>query len=226
MLILLISFLNFKSTNIFGIYQSYLVGVIYLLICFFGIFVSIFPIKINIFKNIFFSSINKNNYSIHNVSANDFNCIIKSKIKGHHPECDFFSSHVFHIFGKTICSGCFGLSTGAIFSIILTIPYFLIGNIIFADSLILVYVGSILVIFSLITNNILTIDISLVRSLFSFILVFSTSILLIGIDGLIGNIFLDLYFLFLCIFIIYCRVLSSKNVHKHVCKSCKNYIHP
>ena len=52
----------------------------------------------------------------------------KRKYEGHHPDCLAFNTHSIRLNKKIYCAGCFGLSIGCFFCIILLIGYLIFNQ--------------------------------------------------------------------------------------------------
>ncbi|UCH38228.1 MAG: hypothetical protein JSV76_03485, partial [Candidatus Bathyarchaeota archaeon] len=111
-------------------FRKLIIGIVYIISCVLGIFASFFPKQCS---NIFhLNEAHERNIGIttylpkqgHTVAENQ-SIVFRLKIThGHHPSCGFFVTHEFRLRNKTFCSGCFGLVSGALISLLGAIFYF------------------------------------------------------------------------------------------------------
>ena len=142
-------------------------------------------------------------------------------IRGHHPDCGNFSSHVIRVRSRTFCAGCAGLFIGGVISLLGALAYFFggleLGN---KDSL-FVAIGSLSVGFGLILP-ILKIQLNLVRLLANAALPFGSLLILIGADSMSQSISLDAFLIVLIFFWLFTRISISQSGHRQVCQLCKD----
>lgn len=138
---------------------------------------------------------------------------------GHHPSCKYFSSHVLRINERFYCAGCTGLAIGAIFSIVGSFLFLLIdfptGNM----STFTFWVGFLMSITGLFQYN-LRVNNNLLHLMLNVVYVKGTFLLLVSVNHLNGNFFLDLYLLTLIIYLIITRISMSGVEHKKICGKC------
>jgi hypothetical protein len=96
----------------------YLLGGLFGLLCILGIFAVLRPVTCN---SIFRSQ----------ESGNGGSSEVKASriitIRGHHPDCESYSNHVFVRGDRVYCAGCMGLLTGAVLALFGTTAFFLEG---------------------------------------------------------------------------------------------------
>ena len=146
----------------------------------------------------------------------DWNDQPRRGYEGHHPPCGEFGSHVITISGKKYCAGCTGLVLGAVLSL-LGIAFFF-GYPGPLPSATLFWLGFSLVFISQLQP--LLVSSGFARLLFSFCLAFGSLLLLLGVNGLASNLFLDCYCLSLMVFMIIARTAISRRTHASICSSC------
>ena len=142
----------------------------------------------------------------------------EKRFMGHHPSCKNFLNHTLELRGKRYCAGCLGLaiggSTSIIFSVIILITSSKISN-----GWFLSVIGSILIILGLFQHRIDS-DNPFFHFLLNIGFVVGTLLLLLGIDYLSGNMFVEAYFLAITIFWIQTRIIASNDDHEKICLSC------
>jgi len=110
--ILLLAFFESSGDTLFGFYDKFLVALLFIVICLFGISLAFYPRWYKRFK-----------------SDKKVECIDEKdnkktrRRKGHHPDCIQFKKHTLKIKYKAICAGCLGLALGSIVSIVLICIY-------------------------------------------------------------------------------------------------------
>jgi len=139
------------------------------------------------------------------------------RIKGHHPDCQYFSKHWIEIRKRTLCAACIGLLIGAMASLAGTIFYFFVGFVpFFADLRVLLvgYAGMLLGLFQFKLGG-------YVKLTANALFVFSTFITLIAADTLGASLLVDFYVIGLFIFLLLTRILISEWNNKRICTKCE-----
>jgi hypothetical protein len=136
---------------------------------------------------------------------------------GHHPQCERYVNHVIPLKGHILCAGCAGLTIGALFSILTSLYYLIMGwgyNVTptFWIGFLLVAAG--------ILQHLIDFDNPIIHSLLNIIFVFGDALLRIGLRLLNGGSILDFYYLFLTLYWIDSRIKLSEIDHILVCASC------
>ncbi|MBM4241317.1 MAG: restriction endonuclease [Euryarchaeota archaeon] len=188
---------------------------IFILICFLGIMAGIFPSKcfriIQSEKNVQNDGYNKR--------KEDMDGEKPIKLRGHHPDCGNFSEHVFQLRGKTYCAGCTGLVIGAIISILGAFMYMIDASFL-GENGIIFWLGFIGVLSGLFQGLWLNLRWNLLHLFFNLFFVLGAFLLLVGIDKITGNLFIEFYFLGLTVFWILTRIVLSQRKHEKICASC------
>lgn len=207
-LLSMLVFLNHSNKNILIINDKLIIGFTFIACCIFGISLTKYPGWI---KRLTESS----EYRIDKKQIR-----YKKKYLGHHPDCKEFKNHMFRFKNKIYCSGCFGLFSGSLISIVIMIFYISISSeksIIFYRFLfligILIIIISYLEIIFLIRNSVIHI-ISNISLIISFL------IITISIFELLENIIYGLITILLSFLWIDTRIYLSKWNHKKICKRC------
>jgi hypothetical protein len=141
-------------------------------------------------------------------------------LRGHHPTCGQFSSHVFRVGGKVFCATCSGLFLGALLVLVGVASQFLGSWQIGLSAFLLVWVGIIGVILGLLQSLVLTFHRSVVRVFSSAFLAIGSYLILVGIDELANNVFLDVFLIFLTVFWLMTRISLSEWEHEKICSKC------
>lgn len=138
-------------------------------------------------------------------------------IRGHHPSCDMFSTHILQINNKIYCSACLGLLIGCLIALPLGILFFFFDLLIYINGFFIVLLGIIFVIFGLLHFKFN----KLLRFFFNTTFVLGSMFILIGIDDLIKSLFIDLLCIFLIIFWLLTKIIFSKWNHETICFKCE-----
>lgn len=142
------------------------------------------------------------------------------KLEGHHPSCENFSAHVFHLSGKTYCAGCTGLVTGAATSFFGTLVFCFTELSLDGVGIVFFWLGFIGVVSGLLQYNLFGMKKSYVHLSLNVIFVVGAFLLLVGVEEITNNFILDGYLLILIVFWILTRVLLSQQEHRKVCLAC------
>ena len=138
------------------------------------------------------------------------------RYEGHHPACREFESHVFKISKKTYCAGCTGLATGATLSLIGV--FLALNGVRLQSEGTIFWLGFLLVLLGQLQH--LLARRSSMRMVISFGFVFGAFLILVGIDEIVSNNYLNFYFLMLIIFMTMTRAVISRQTHAAICKQC------
>lgn len=141
-------------------------------------------------------------------------------LRGHHPMCGQFSSHVFNVGGRVFCATCSGLFLGAVFVLAGVALYFFGNWQNMPNASSLVWVGIIGVILGLLQSPVLTFHRSFVRVFSSALLAFGSFLILVGVDEVTHNVSLDVFLVFLAVFWLMTRISLSQWEHKKMCSKC------
>jgi len=182
-----------------------LVGVVFSIICVFGIVAAFLPKQCS--ESFHFQKAEKN-FELPAVSA---------LLKAHHPNCEKFSAHVIYTGNYTFCAACTGLLIGALVALIGTAFYFFGGwsgektNF----SAILIGVVGVVLGFSQLKFR------SFVRLMLNAFFVLGAFLILAGIDGLTQSLYIDLFLMVLIVFWLSTRISLSQWDHWRICSGCK-----
>jgi hypothetical protein len=181
-----------------------LIGSIFSLICILGIFAALFPKQCS--QTFHFQKENMNLTS-HRVRATS-----------HHPDCGKFSAHVIHIGSHTLCAACTGLLLGAIIALAGTAFYFFNGWNIEEVSFPAVLIGTVGIILGFLQLKFK----GFVRLILNMFFVLGAFLILIGIDELTENLFVDFFLAALIVFWILTRIQLSRWDHWRICSNCES----
>jgi hypothetical protein len=137
--------------------------------------------------------------------------------KGHHPDCENFSPHVFELDSRTFCTACAGLLAGALASIVGTALYFFDGLNVESNAPLLVWLGLLGVGAGLFQYKARR---AAIRFSLNMSFVLGTFLVLMGIDEGAQNVFADMFLVLLTLFWLYTRILISQWDHKRICSTC------
>jgi len=194
-------------------FQKEITGMIFVIICLLGILIGVFPSK----------CLGILHFRIPNVASRkkeqNVSKMTEGKFSGHHPTCHQFKSHVLHLKGKTFCVGCTGLVIGAIISIFGSLLYFFLDFYVKYDIFVFL-LGFFGVFCGLLQYRIPKMDSSKAHLFLNVTFVLGTFLLLIGVDKITSNFFLELYLLIIILFWIITRIILSQFEHKRICAVC------
>lgn len=141
-------------------------------------------------------------------------------MQGHHPDCGNFSTHVFRINNRTFCTSCAGLLLGALVSLVGTALYFFDGWHIGQESLLLVGVGVLGIVFGLLQFPLFKNRPNFLRFFFNVFFVLGAFFILVGVDALFHSVTADLFLVLLIVFWLFTRISLSKWDHERICRAC------
>ncbi|MGQ9597513.1 MAG: hypothetical protein ACUVQY_09190 [Thermoproteota archaeon] len=183
------------------LWRKPLIGTIFNLICLLGILATVFPKKCS--RALYRKEKPSN--------------ITHRKIKGHHPDCEAFSTHAIKIGERTLCAACTGLLIGGIITLIGSTLYFSGLWIIEGVFLQLILIGALGVAQIFLKPELK----ASFRLLANILFPIGALLILIGIDGLFGSTCLDMFLNALIIFWIMTRITMSNWGHMKICSECK-----
>ena len=140
-----------------------------------------------------------------------------STVKGHHPDCESFSTHVFQVGNRTFCTACTGLLLGGFSALAGTVLYFFSNWRVEQGSSLLVWVGILGVGFGLFQFKFR----GIVRLFLNIFFVLGTFFILIGVDKLVHSVTVDLFLVALIVFWLFTRISLSQWDHERICYACK-----
>jgi hypothetical protein len=193
------------------LWRKPLTGLLFALICVFGIVAVFFPKKCS---GTYLHQTEKpaisetKNPNFHGISIN---------FEGHHPGCGRFSAHVIHKGKHIFCAACTGLFFGALFALTGTVLYFFVEWSILEAGLSTVLVGQIGVLLGFVQFKFK----GYVRLTVNAFFVFASFLTLVGIDKIAESVFIDLYVIALIAFWLLTRILISQWDHWRICYTCE-----
>jgi len=194
------------------LWRKPIVGSIFGSICILGILAAFFPKKCSgVFdfrRGEKGSRSHLNHFASHGASLT---------VKGHHPDCESFSAHVFRVGSRTFCTSCTGLLLGGLSALAGTILYFFSNWRVEQGSSLLVWVGILGVGFGLFQFTFR----GIVRLFLNAFFVFGAFLILTGVDELVRNVKVDLFLIALALFWLFTRISLSQWDHKRICYACR-----
>lgn len=185
-------------------WRKSLVGLLFSIICILGVFTVLFPKPCS---QMFHSRRENTNFHSYRINA-----------ASHHPDCGEFSAHVVHISNHTFCAACTGLLLGALAVLFGTTFYFFGGSHIEGVSFPEVLVGVIGVVLGFFQFKFRR----FVRLVLNAFFVLGAFFILVGIDELTENLFIDLFLVVFIVFWILTRIQISQWDHWRICRSCES----
>jgi hypothetical protein len=195
--------------------QKPLIIIFFILICFLGILACVYPkncLNILNVKGIR----NRDTYGHNSISTTE----MRINIVGHHPTCGKFSTHVISFSNRIYCAGCTGLVTGAIISILGGLIYLFISPINVNVHFAFFWLGFALIILGLIQHSLYDFGRSSFHLFINIIFPVGALFLVIGVNEIIENFFLNLFLLAFIIYWIFTRIILSKEEHRKICEAC------
>ena len=213
--LVLLGILTFQPQKSFDVpFHRQLTGSIFMAICCIGILVGIFPSKCSQLFHFRGQVRRLKKKEISTLKATTF------KLRGHHPTCGKFSSHVLQLGDLTWCAGCMGLVTGGIISFFGSFFYFFWGFNVGESSLLIFWLGLLGIFLGLFQHRISKGKNAAVHFFLNVALVLGAFLLLLGVDKLTESFVTDFYLLALIIYLIITRITLSKREHKRICAAC------
>jgi len=187
--------------------QKLFVGSTFLLICALGSFTSLSPRKC--------SNVHETKIDMALISS-DVKTGLPVSSEGHHPDCGRFSAHIIRFRGHSYCAACTGLLIGGFIAIIITSLYFFFRLNAGPFGFPAVLAGQLGLVSGLMQFKLK----SWARSAANVLFVLGSSLMLIGIDQLVGSMVIDIYIIGLIVLWILTRVMISQWDHRRICLSC------
>lgn len=207
--IIIISLYGSSDKNLLDIYDKIFVVLFFIIICFFGISLALFPRWYKRFKT------NKNVKS--NKSQN--NKIIRNRL-GHHPDCDQFEQHILKIKNKKVCTGCTGIALGSIISIILICIY-LFSQVNYSVFYYLFLIFGLIFVFQIYLEIMVIIRNRIIHMLSNVLHVIGFFLITISIFELTSSIIYTSISILLSFLFLDTRIQISLYKHCLICKKCK-----
>ncbi|MBN2336694.1 hypothetical protein JXL21_14140 [Candidatus Bathyarchaeota archaeon] len=173
-------------------------GVLFLLICAYGLVAAVAPSKVRGFS--------------HGASSDPHTV-------GHHPDCGAFEGHVLVFSGKALCAGCTGLALGAVLAILGGIAYFF-GGFFVGGAEAVFWAGAALVSLGVV-QHFIDMGNAVLHLVLNVFFVFGAFLLAASLSELGAGFYVEAYLLGLVVFWILARVRVSQEEHIRVCSRCE-----
>lgn len=141
-------------------------------------------------------------------------------LRGHHPLCVPFSSHVFKLNGRVFCATCSGLFLGALVALIGVAGYFFGNWQIGQGAFWLAWVGVLGVTIGLLQSILPVVQRSFVRVFSGAFLAVGSLLILAVVDEMAHNLLLDVFLIFLTLVWLVTRISLSQREHEKICYEC------
>jgi hypothetical protein len=186
--------------------QKTLVGGLFGAICVLDMLAAFYPSKC---KNMFRKS--------QNPIAPTNTRTVRIQIRGHHPDCDKYSTNRIRIGSRQVCAACSGLLIGAITALIGTSAYFFSDLKMGEGSIWLLVLGEVCMLLGLaqIKFN------DYVKAIMNTLFVVGSFVSLVEADILGRNLVIDLYVLGLIVFMLWLRIALSEWNNRRTCNACR-----
>jgi len=195
-----------------SLWRKPIIGSIFGSICILGVLAALFPKKCSGFFDL--RKGEKGGHSYLNQFASHGT---SSTARGHHPDCESFSTHVFRMGNRTFCTACTGLLLGGLSALAGTILYFFGNWRIEPSSLLLIWMGILGVGFGLFQFKFK----GIVRLFLNVFFAFGVFLILIGFDELVHSVTVDLFLIALTLFWLFTRISLSQWDHRKICLACR-----
>jgi hypothetical protein len=202
LLMVLIIVFNHPLTNGDAPFRKPLIGTVFNATCLAGVFAAVSP---ETCSRIFSRK-----------TENPF--FFRKRIRGHHPVCEAFSTHVVKIGGRTLCAACAGLFLGGVSAIVFSTAYFF-SELNLEKNPQLVLMGILMVALVLLGQAAK----GFTRMFLNVLFPVGGMLVLTGVDNLFESLFLDFFILSLTVFWILVRIMVSLWSHWKTCFSCRSY---
>ncbi len=197
-----------------------LIGVLFISVCIFGILAVIFPNQCSRAFNVGRRERGRDDvYGFKGVIVSKRE---QQKLSGHHPQCGHFASHVFSVYDKKFCATCSGLFLGAVFATFGAVAYFFGNWQIEPATARLIWVGTVGVFLGLLQPLVITFQRSSVKVISGSLIALGSFLIIVGIDELVKNVFVDVFLVFLSVFWLVTRIALSQWEHEKTCSSCSS----
>jgi len=143
---------------------------------------------------------------------------LRKRIKGHHPICAAFSTHVVKMGGRTLCAACTGLFLGGVSAIVFSTAYFF-SELSFEKTPQLVLTGILMVALVLPGQAAR----GFTRVFLNLLFPVGGMLVLIGFDNLFKSLFLDFFIISMIVFWILVRIMVSSWSHWKTCFNCRSH---
>jgi hypothetical protein len=190
--------------------QKTITGLIFGIICLFGVLVIFSPKKCrNLLSN------QKKSIKLKSIKKNPHKKNIY--LEGHHPNCGNYNDHIFKLRDKNYCAACLGLLIGGLLDFGITLIYFFLNWPILVNNQIIILLGIFGIIFGLFQFKFK----NFFRLLANTFFVLGALLILIGIDMLLENLIFNLLMTSLITFWLITRIKLSQLDHKIICSNCE-----
>jgi len=186
------------------VWRKPVVGSVFGLICVLGVLAAFFPKQCT---SVFNFGKGKG-HALHGYFA---------KVGGHHPICESFSPHVFHIDNRRFCVACTGLTVGGLLALVGTFLYFFADWRVEQDFVFVVLAGLLGVSLGFFQFRVKQ---RFVRFSLNVFFVWGSFLVLVGIDGLTQSVFAGLFLVVLIVFWLFTRISISEWDHERICYVC------
>jgi hypothetical protein len=136
--------------------------------------------------------------------------------RGHHYDCGKFSAHTMQVNGHVLCAACTGLLLGGLGTLFGTVLYFFAG----LESKQIGFPAVLIGVAAMIVGFLQLKFGGFARLILNVFFVLGAFLILAGLDGLIGSLFVDLFSIVLIVFWLFTRILLSQWDHWRICKTC------
>ena len=143
-----------------------------------------------------------------------------SALRGHHPQCNHFSRHVFRVSGRVFCATCSGLFLGALFALVGVAACFFGSWQIGQNAIVTVAVGAAGVALGLIQSPLPVLQSGVMRLFTGAFFVAGAFLVLLGIEESTRSVSLDLLIVALSILWLATKISLSQWDHERICSRC------
>ncbi|MFX1561740.1 MAG: hypothetical protein ACFFDP_00335 [Promethearchaeota archaeon] len=202
-------------------YEKEVIGIIFGTICILGIVAGIIPSRCS---QVFHFKREQKELIKTTKSKEPFKSTLM--VKGHHPTCSNYSSHVLRLDSTILCGGCTGLTIGGLLALVSSCLFFFLGWTL-PWLFIFYWLGFFGVVVGLLQHSIykiFRIGSGFVRVIVNVFFVMGSFLLLASTIEITHYFALELYLLLAIIYWIFTRIMISKREHHLVCTKCGDQV--
>ncbi len=140
--------------------------------------------------------------------------------RGHHPDCEYFESHIVRWRGRTLCAGCTGLGLGSLVSIPLMSAYIVLPLDLSVGVLQVLLASGLALVGAKYVETLLPLDRVSARLIFNSLLVVGFFLIVMSVSELSGSAALGILGVVISFLFLDTRIQLSRLRHVKTCRDC------